>query len=70
MKNMIHLKEALVSKEAFSRENSQMGGFEILIELVRKNFRGGGTKILAFNIFSRDADSQLGRGGGPKKMSA
>ena len=48
---MIHLKEALVSKEAFSRENSQMGGFEILIELVRKNFRGGGDKNSCVQYF-------------------
>ena len=68
MKNMIHLKKALVSKEAFSRENSQMRGSKIFIERFRKFFRGAG-KIFAFDMFSRDADCQLGGEGSQENVS-
>jgi len=67
MKNLMYLKNDFVSKEAFSRENSQMGLRQFLSSRVRK-FLSRGAKILAFDIFSRYADCQLG--GGPKKMSA
>ena len=77
MKNLMYLKNDFVSKESFSRENSQMGLRQYLSSRVRK-FLWRGAKILAFHIFfSRNAYCQLGgsqenvsivsaRGGVPK----
>ena len=63
MKNMIHLKKALVSKEAFSRENSEKGGIENFYQASSKNFLGGRGQNSCVDMFLRDADC-------PKKMSA
>ena len=41
MKNLICLKNVLLSKEAFSRENSQVGLRKILIKLKKKSVEGG-----------------------------
>ena len=65
MKNLIYSKNDLVSKEAFSRKNSQMGLQKFLLSRVRK-FLSRGIKILWFNIYSRYTDWQLG-GGVPRK---
>ena len=62
MKNLMYLKNDFVSKEAFSRENSQMGLRQFLSSCVRKILSKGGAKILAFDIFSRYADCQVGGG--------
>ena len=64
MKNLMYLKNDFVSKEYFSRENSQMGLRQFLSSRVRK-ILSRGAKILAFDIFSRYADCQLG--GVPRK---
>ena len=61
MKNLMYLKNDFVSKEYFSRENSQMGLQQYLSSRVRKLLLRG-AKILAINIFSRYADCQLGGG--------
>ena len=50
MKNLMYLKNDFVSKESFSRENSQMGLRQYLSSRVRK-FISRGAKILAFDIF-------------------
>ena len=50
MKNLIYVKNDFVSKEAFYRENSQMGLRQFLSSRVRK-FLSRGAKILAFDIF-------------------
>ena len=50
MKNLMYLKNDFVSKESFSRENSQMGLRQYLSSRVRK-FLSRGAKILAFDIF-------------------
>ena len=44
-------------------------GFRQFYRAGFEKFFRGGLKFLRFDIFSRDADCQLG-GGGPKKMSA
>ena len=59
MKNLMYLKNDFVSKEAFSRENSQMGLRQFLSSCVRKILLRG-AEMLAFDIFSRYADCQLG----------
>ena len=69
MKNLMYLKNDFVSKEAFSRENSQMGFQQFFIESRSKNFNRGVPKFLRLTFLSRYSDCQLG-GGGPKKMSA
>ncbi len=66
MKNLMYLKNDFVSKESFSRENSQMGLRQYLSSRVGK-FLSRGAKILAFDIFSRYADCQVGGGGVPRK---
>ena len=50
MKNLIYSKNVLVSKEAFSRENSQMGFRTFLLCRVRK-LKSRGIKILAIDFF-------------------
>ena len=61
MKNLMYLKNDFVSKEYFSRENSQMGLQQYLSSRVQK-FLSRGATIFAFDIFSRYADCQLGGG--------
>ncbi len=76
MKNLMYFKNDFVSKEAFSRENSQMGLRQFLASRVR-NFLLRGAKILAFDIFfvvcwlsarggSQENVSILSARGGPK----
>ena len=50
MKSLMYLKNDFVSKEAFSRENSQMWLRQFSSSRVRK-ILSRGAKILAFNIF-------------------
>ena len=52
MKNLMYLKNDFVSKEYFSRENSQMGLQQYLSSRVRKILTRG-AKILAFKQFFR-----------------
>ena len=65
MKKLI-LKEGFKFKKTFIRENSLIGVSTILSGGLRKNFQRG-LKFLRFDIFSRDADCQLGGGGGSKE---
>ena len=74
MKNLMYIKHYLVSKEAFTRENSQMGFRKFILSGFRK-ILSKGAKILAFDIFFRYADCQgsienvsivSARGKGPK----
>ena len=64
MKNLMYLKNDFASKKAFLRENSHMGLRQFLSSRVRK-ILSRGAKILAFDIFSRYADCQVG--GVPRK---
>ena len=50
MKNLMYSKNDFISKESFSKENSQMGLRQYLSSRVRK-FLSRGAKILVFDIF-------------------
>ena len=50
MKNLMYIKHYLVSKEVFTRENSQVGFRKFLSRGFQKKIFTG-AKILAFDIF-------------------
>ena len=50
MKNLMYLKNDIVSKESFSRENSQMG-LRHIYRVAFENFYRGGQKFLRSTFF-------------------
>ena len=62
--NNLNLKKDFIFKKTYVREKFLIRGFDNFIELGLKLFSRE-LKFLQFDIFSRDADCQLG-GGGPK----
>ena len=77
MKNLMYLKNDFVSKESFSRENSQMGLRQYLSSRVRKFLSRGGKNSCVRHFSRRSVPVSWGgsqenvrivsaRGGGPK----